>query len=115
MQLSKKRFRIPASTANLGSGFDALGLGLARYLRIALEPAEQLEVQVIVRNVDRIPTSEDNLIYKVAVNTARRRRRPLPPFLLWIDNEIPLARGMGSSAAAIIAGISSYELLTGDQ
>ena len=44
MLQSKKRFRIPASTANLGSGFDALGLGLARYLRVAMEPAEQLEI-----------------------------------------------------------------------
>ena len=114
MLQSKKRFRIPASTANLGSGFDALGLGLARYLRIALEPADQLEIQVIGRNVDRIPTNEDNLIYKVAENTARRRGRPLPMFHLWIDNEIPLARGMGSSAAAIIAGITCYEFLTGD-
>jgi homoserine kinase len=112
---SKKRFRIPASTANLGSGFDALGLGLARYLRVALEPADQLEINVIGKNVDRIPTNEDNLIYKVALNTAKRRERTLPLFHLYIDNEIPLARGMGSSAAAIIAGITCYELLTGDQ
>jgi len=115
MLQSKKRFRIPASTANLGSGFDALGLGLARYLRIALEPADQLDIQVIGRNVDRIPTNEDNLIYKVAQNTARRRGKTLPMFHLWIDNEIPLARGMGSSAAAIIAGITCYEILTGDR
>jgi len=114
MLQSKKRFRIPASTANLGAGFDALGLGLARYLRVALEQADDLEINVIGRNVDRIPTNEDNLIYKVALNTAKRRNRELPLFHLWIDNEIPLARGMGSSAAAIIAGITCYELLTGD-
>jgi homoserine kinase len=114
MLQSKKRFRIPASTANLGSGFDALGLGLARYLRIALEAADNLEIAVIGRNVDRIPTNEDNLIYKVAQNTAKRRGKTLPMFHLWIDNEIPLARGLGSSAAAIIAGITCYELLTGD-
>ena len=78
MLQSRKRFRIPASTANLGSGFDALGLGLARYLRISLDPADQLEINVIGRNVDRIPTNEDNLIYKVAVNTAKRRRKHAP-------------------------------------
>ena len=55
LQSKKKTFRIPASTANLGSGFDALGLGLARYLRVAVEPADQLEIAVIGRNVDRIP------------------------------------------------------------
>src|SRR5262245_48809770 len=112
---SKKRFRIPASTANLGSGFDALGLGLARYLRVAMEPADKLEINVIGKNVDRIPTNEENLIYKVALNTAKRRGRPLPLFHLYIDNEIPLALGMGSSSAAIIAGITCYEILTGDQ
>jgi homoserine kinase len=111
----KKAFRIPASTANLGSGFDALGLALARYLRIGLEPADRLAITVVGRNVDRIPTDETNLIYKVAANTARRRNRPLPPFHMEIDNEIPLARGMGSSAAAIIAGITCYEILTGDE
>jgi len=111
----KKTFRIPASTANLGSGFDALGLALARYLRISVEPAERLEITVVGRNVDRIPTDESNLIYKVAAHTAARRNRPLPPFHIQIDNEIPLARGMGSSAAAIIAGITCYEILTGDE
>jgi len=113
--LSKKvTFRIPASTANLGAGFDALGLGLARYLRIGVQPSDRLEMTVTGMNADRISTNEDNLIYKVALNTAKRRNHTLPPFHLWIDNEIPLARGMGSSAAAIIAGITCYEVLTGD-
>ena len=115
-QSSKKKttFRVPASTANLGSGFDALGLGLARYLRMGVQPASKLGITVTGVNAERIATNEENLIYRVAVNTSKRRNRDLPPFHLWIDNEIPLARGMGSSAAAIIAGITCYEVLTGD-
>jgi homoserine kinase len=107
-------FRIPASTANLGAGFDALGLGLARHLRVAIEPAERLSIKSEGVSADRIPSNEDNLIYKVALNTAKHRNRALPPFRMEIDNEIPLARGMGSSAAAIIAGITCYEILTND-
>ena len=110
----RKTFRIPASTANLGAGFDALGLGLARYLRIAVEPAERLTIEAKGVSADRIATTEENLIYRVAANTAKHRNRPLPPFRLEIENEIPLARGMGSSAAAIIAGITCYEILTND-
>src|SRR5688572_4326648 len=107
-------FRIPASTANLGAGFDALGLGLARHLRVAIEPAERLSIKSEGVSADRIPLNEENLIYKVALNTAKHRNRRLPPFRMEIDNEIPLARGMGSSAAAIIAGITCYEVLTND-
>src|SRR5438067_6909306 len=104
-------FRIPASTSNLGAGFDALSLALERYLRVGLE-VEGLTHQIIARGLDSasIPISADNLILRVAKSVASARNRPLPGFRMTIDNEIPLARGMGSSAAAIIAGITCYEL-----
>jgi len=107
-------FRIPASTANLGAGFDALSLALARYLRISIQPADALQIEVKGVDASSIPTTEDNLICKVAAATAARRKRTLPPYLLKIDNGIPLSRGMGSSASAIIAGITCYEALAGD-
>jgi homoserine kinase len=112
---TRTTFRIPASTANLGAGFDALGLGLARYLRVTVQPADRLSIESKGVSAERIPGNEENLIYKVAVSTAKHRNRALPSFRLEIDNEIPLARGMGSSAAAIIAGITCYEILTGDE
>ena len=107
-------FRIPASTANLGAGFDALSLALARYLRISIQPADALQIEVKGVDASSIPTTEDNLICRVAAATAARRKRTLPPYLLKIDNGIPLSRGMGSSASAIIAGITCYEALAGD-
>lgn len=112
---SAATIRVPASTANLGPGFDALSLGLARYLKISVEPAQELEIAA--GGVDRhlIPTSKNNLICRVADRVAEQRKRTLPPYRMRIENEIPLARGMGSSAAAIIAGISCYEALTGDR
>jgi homoserine kinase len=118
-------FRIPASTSNLGAGFDALSLALQRYLRIGLEietltppspsgrgQGEGLNFEIIARGIDAasIPTTADNLILRVASSVAKQRNRRLPEFRMTIDNEIPLARGMGSSAAAIIAGITCYEV-----
>ena len=104
-------FRVPASTSNLGAGFDALSLALERYLRVGLE-METPTFEIISRGVDAhsIPTTPDNLILRVANSVASQRNRSLPAFRMTIDNEIPLARGMGSSAAAIIAGITCYEL-----
>jgi homoserine kinase len=117
MLQSKKRFRIRPAPANLGSGFDALGSAWRANLRIALEPAEQLNITVIGRNVDRIPTNmRTTLFIRSAQKYGKTTWQAVTMFDLWIDNEIPLARGMGSSAAAeIIAGITCYELLTGDQ
>ena len=108
-------FRVPASTSNLGAGFDALSLALDRYLRIRLDPAAAPEI--VAAGVDRssIPTTSDNLIFRVAARVAERRQRSLPAFRMSIENEIPLARGMGSSAAAIIAGITCYELSAEDK
>jgi homoserine kinase len=107
-------FRIPASTANLGAGFDALSLALSRYLRISIQPGDEMRLEATGIDAELIPTTEDNLICRVAAATAKRRGRTLPPYHLKIENEIPLARGMGSSAAAIIAGITCYEALAGD-
>jgi homoserine kinase len=103
-------FRVPASTSNLGAGFDALSLALQRYLKISVEPAATSEI--VAKGVDApsIPTTPDNLIRRVADRVAEGRGKQLPPFRMSIENEIPLARGMGSSAAAIIAGVTCYEV-----
>lgn len=116
-------FRVPASTSNLGAGFDALSLALQRYLRISLtiepspgrKPSEVLRIDVRGVDAHLIPASSENLILRVASNVARERKKELPGFRMAIDNEIPLARGMGSSAAAIIAGITCYELAAEDK
>jgi homoserine kinase len=107
-------FRVPASTSNLGAGFDALSLALQRYLKISVEPAATFEIVVTGLDASSIPRTPDNLIRRVADRVAKGRGRQLPPFRMTIENEIPLARGMGSSAAAIIAGVTCYELAADD-
>ena len=108
-------FRVPAGTSNLGAGFDALGLALEIYLRVRIEASSKMEIVALGVDAGEIPTTSDNLILRVARRVAERRNRELPAFRMTIANEIPLARGLGSSAAAIIAGITCYELVTQDR
>jgi homoserine kinase len=108
-------FRVPAGTSNLGAGFDALGLALEIYLRVRIEPSTKMQIVALGVDSAEIPTTSDNLMLRVANRVASQRNRELPPFRLTIANEIPLMRGLGSSAAAIIAGITCYELLAEDR
>lgn len=109
------QFRIPASTSNLGAGFDSLGLALTRYLHVAVELAPAFAIEATGTDARSIPTDANNLIVRVAQTIAEQRSQKLPAFRIVLKNEIPLARGMGSSAAAIIAGITCYELITGNR
>lgn len=106
---------IPASTSNLGASFDACGLALSLYLRVTVEDrAGGFEVVPSGEGSDRLPRDESNLIVRVARSVADLRGNKLRGARLIVTNQIPLARGLGSSSAAIIAGISIYESLTGD-
>ncbi len=114
---SRRHVRVPASTANLGAGFDALSLALAVYLEVEVVPdAGPGETRFEAAGVDaeKIPSGADNLVVRVMRRVAERRRRSLPGALLRARNEIPIARGMGSSAAAIVAGVSCYEIIAGE-
>jgi homoserine kinase len=113
----RSRVRVPASTANLGPGFDALGLALAVYLDVEVVREAVSEVRIAGAGVDaaKMPTGSDNLIVRVMDRVAEKRGRRLPAATLKATNQIPLARGMGSSATAIIAGISCYEILSGEE
>ncbi len=109
--------RVPASTSNLGPGFDALSLALAIYLTVEVEVSDSIDRSRIVANgvdSDKMPEGADNLILRVMDAVAQRRRRRIDPVLLHVQNEIPLARGLGSSSTAILAGISCYEIVAGD-
>ncbi|HYP13590.1 MAG TPA: homoserine kinase [Bryobacteraceae bacterium] len=97
--------RVPASSANLGPGFDALGLALNVYLECRFQASERLTFSVTGRDTDLIPATEDNLIWQTALRVATDVGGQLPPIALDIDNNIPLGKGLGSSAAALTAGV----------
>ncbi len=97
--------RVPASSANLGPGFDSLGIALQVYLTCRYTRAPQFSIRCSGRDADLISCDEDNLIWQTALTVASRVRMPLPAVDLEIANEIPLGKGLGSSAAAITAGV----------
>jgi homoserine kinase len=99
------RLRVPASSANLGPGFDALGLALDLMLECRFRGAPSLKVSAIGRDAEQISTAEDNLIWQTALAVARDVGETMPPIELEIDNQIPIGKGLGSSAAALTAGV----------
>ncbi|MFD2617809.1 homoserine kinase [Terrilactibacillus laevilacticus] len=95
---------VPGSTANLGSGFDSIGLAINRYLKLNVKPSEEW-VFHYPDGFEMLSDLENNLIYKVAEKVAKQYGRSCPCYDITVSSDIPLARGLGSSGAAIIAGI----------
>ena len=96
---------MPASSANLGPGFDTLGLAVGLYLDCRFRPARELSIRVRGRDAHNIPLGPENLILATARDVAEAQDRQLPAVELEIDNQIPVGKGLGSSAAALIAGV----------
>jgi homoserine kinase len=107
------KVRIPASSANLGPGFDALGLALAIYLTCRFERADRLSIRAAGRDAAQISTGEDNLIWQTALAVAKDVGETLPQIALEIENDIPIGKGLGSSAAALTAGVVIADQLLG--
>lgn len=105
MKEGKLTIRVPASSANLGPGFDSIGLAVNLYLTVEAEQSERWEVIPLSKELAVFPRNERHFIVKMAQETARLYGKEMPPCRLAVSSEIPLTRGLGSSAAAIIAGI----------
>ncbi|MDF2608250.1 MAG: thrB [Bacillales bacterium] len=105
--MSDKLFTVktPGSTANLGPGFDSIGLALDIFLTIDVFQADKWECVYLSDTNENLPTDEDNLIVRVITDVTNKFGKSVSPLKLVISNEIPLARGLGSSASAIVAGI----------
>ena len=82
---------------------DALGLALGVYLECRFRPAAALAIRVTGRDAALISSSEDNLIWQTALQVAADTAQSMPPVELEIDNDIPIGKGLGSSAAALTA------------
>lgn len=101
----RRRLRVPASSANLGPGFDALGLALNLHLACTFEESDTLSIESSGIDSSQIPEDATNLIWQTALQVASLSRLQLPPIRLQIVNEIPIGKGLGSSAAALTAGV----------
>src|SRR5271169_6542797 len=101
MSESWKTVRVPASSANLGPGFDALGMALELYLECRFRPSESLTIRVCGRDAALISRGEDNLIWQTALRVAADTAQRMPLLEVEIANDIPIGKGLGSSAAAL--------------
>ncbi|MGB6408564.1 MAG: homoserine kinase [Planococcus donghaensis] len=115
--MSWKEFSVtvPASTANLGPGFDSIGLALDLHMFVHVSPSATWQVEYKDQGYKQLATGTDNLIVATAQAVADQYNRSLPTAKLVIDTEIPLSRGLGSSASAIAAGIEIADRLIGLQ
>lgn len=102
---------VPGSSANLGPGFDSIGLALNLYLKIQATQSEAWEVVPLTNNLKSLPLDESHFIFQTAIKTAEKYGKNLPPCKITVSSDIPLARGLGSSAAAIVAGIELADAL----
>jgi homoserine kinase len=103
----KVRVTVPASTANLGSGFDALGLALALYDVVEVTvTGEGIKGTITGEGADLL-VDENHLVVRALLAAADRLELDLPGVRLRCVNAIPQARGLGSSAAAVVAGVAA--------
>ena len=94
------RITVPATSANVGPGFDSVGIAVTRYLTIdVLEAQENWWIEHDLG--EEIPSNQENLLLQTALQVAS----DLPPHRLKMTSEVPLARGLGSSSSVIVAGI----------
>jgi homoserine kinase len=100
------RLRLPATSANLGPGFDAAAIALDFYLEIEAEPAAEFSIEATGRDAVRCGRVEDNLILGIYKGLLESHGRPVVPLAIQMRNGIPLGMGCGSSAAGRLAGIA---------
>lgn len=105
--------KVPASTANLGPGFDALGMALELYAWIEMSEAETTVFHLHGEQMKGIPTDKSNLIYQVAQSVFAEAGVSLPELEISMYSDIPLTRGLGSSASAIVGALVAANALIG--
>jgi homoserine kinase len=98
--------RLPATSANLGAGFDAAAIALDFYLEIEAQAAPEFSIAATGYNADRCAHLKDNLILEIYKGLLESHDRPVVPLAMQMANGIPLGMGCGSSAAGRLAGIA---------
>lgn len=109
--------RVPATSANLGPGFDTLGLALSVYdeLTVSALPDRRLEIAVTGEGQGDVPTDDSHLVVRAIAHAYAAVGKQLPGLRLTAHNAIPHGRGMGSSGAAVVAGLLAAKGLLADE
>ena len=103
---------VPATSANVGAGFDALGLALSLHNTVTMEEWDKLDI--MASDGSLVPTGTSNLIYRSAKAVYEQLSKPIKGLRIRQENPIPMARGLGSSSACIVAGILGANALLGN-
>lgn len=103
--MSTVTIRVPASSANIGPGFDSAGIAIERFLTLRVTTASEWSLTHHSDLLPNVAHYEEHFIYKVAVDVSKSYGKTMNPAHVAIESDIPLARGLGSSASAIVAGI----------
>ncbi len=105
--------RVPATSANMGPGYDCLGMALNIWSEVTIERSEQFEITYSGEGAESVPLDETNLIVSGMRAAFESVGKDVPPLRIHCTNLIPYARGMGSSSAAIVGGLIGGLVLSG--
>ncbi|QOV23947.1 homoserine kinase [Anabaenopsis elenkinii] len=113
--ISSITVKVPATTANLGPGFDCIGAALTLYNKFTFTPLDggELIIAVTGAEAERVQTDTSNLLYQAFVKCYEYIGETPPPVKMAIELGVPLARGLGSSATAIVGGLMGANQLAG--
>ncbi|CEL93998.1 unnamed protein product [Vitrella brassicaformis CCMP3155] len=107
--------RVPATSANVGSGFDCIGLALDIWNDLTVERSDVFEIAIDGEGAERLPRDESNLVVTGMRAAFKTAGKPVPTLKYTCVNRIPFARGLGSSSAAIVSGLVAGLVLTGHE
>ncbi|MFQ5934207.1 MAG: homoserine kinase, partial [Dehalococcoidia bacterium] len=112
-RITKVTVRAPATTANMGPGFDSIGMALDIFNTITVEQADAFGISITGQGVDTLSRGVDNMVYRGFQAVFSEKEARTPTVQLSCHNEIPLRRGLGSSAAAVTGGLLAGNLMSG--
>ncbi len=112
------KIKVPATTANLGPGFDCLGVALSLYNEFEINVVQNARYKVRIEtegvDVDEIPKDETNYVFQAIKKIFDFCKIKIPSLEIYVKNNIPLKRGLGSSATAYVAGVVAGNILCGE-
>lgn len=114
MNNSFVKVTIPASTANLGPGFDALGMAFQLYSVVEMAISDETTIELVGKELQETPADKSNLLYQVAAGLFKEAGLSVPELFIRAASDAPLTRGLGSSAAAIVGALVAANQLAGE-
>ncbi len=113
VERNKVVVRVPATTANMGPGYDTLGMAVDMWSEFTIERADKFEVICIGEGADDMPLDDTNLVCFGVKSAFKVAKKQVPTLKYTLVNRIPYARGLGSSSAAIVGGLIAGLVLAG--